>query len=109
MHINILKQLVKEECLKQLEERNAGRTRLDYMFIDLPERDLPEKPLTLMGKALFRILKATWAKVAIPEQWQEVYICSLLRPGGDPENMDCYRGITLISCVLKVLLGLLTE
>jgi exonuclease III len=109
VHVNVLKQLVREECMKMLEVRNPGRTRLDYTFVDLPEEELPNRPLTLMGKALFKILKATWAEEAIPEQWQEVYVCSLLKPGGDPENMDSYRGITLISCALKVLLGLLTE
>ena len=77
--------------------------------MDLPKEELPEEPLTPMGKALFRILQATWEKGSVPEQWQEVYVCSLLKPGGEPENMDNYRGITLISCALKVLLGLLTE
>ena len=109
VHVNILKQMVREECMKQLEVLNPDRTRLDNTFVDLPEKELPKVPLTLMGKALFRILKATWDQEVIPEKWQEVYVCSLLKPGGNPENMDCYRGITLISCALKVLLGLLTE
>jgi len=109
VHVNILKQLVREECMKQLEVLNPGRVRLDHTFVDLPEDELPKHPLTAMGKALFQILRATWAQEAIPEQWQEVYVCSLLKPGGDPENTDNYRGITLISCALKVLLGLLTE
>jgi len=109
VHVNVLKQLVREECMKQLEERNPHRLRLDHTFVDLPEEELPEVPLTKMGKALFKILEITWAKGEIPEQWQEVYVCSLLKPGGNPENMDNYRGITLISCALKVLLGLLTE
>lgn len=109
VHVNILKQLVREECMKQLEMRNPHRTRLDNTFVDLPEEELPEDPLTTMGKALFKILRKTWTQEAIPEQWQEVYVCSLLKPGGNPESMDNYRGITLISCALKVLLGLLTE
>lgn len=109
VHVNILKQMVREECMKQLEERNPERVRLDHTYVDLPEEELPETPLTKMGASLFRILKATWAQETIPEKWQEVYVCSLLKPGGNPENMDNYRGITLISCALKVLLGLLTE
>jgi exonuclease III/predicted negative regulator of RcsB-dependent stress response len=109
VHVNILKQLVREECMKQLETINPNRVRLDHTFVDLPEEELPEEPLTAMGKALHKILQATWAQEEIPEQWQEVYVCSLLKPGGNPETMDNYRGITLISCALKVLLGLLTE
>ena len=109
VHVNILKQMVREECMKQLEVRNPDRIRLDYTFVDLPEEELPIAPLTTMGKALFKILNVTWTKETIPEQWQEVYVCSLLKPGGNPESMDNYRGITLISCALKVLLGLLTE
>ena len=109
IHVNVLKQLVREECMKQLEVINPDRIRLDYTFVDLPEEELPETPLTAMGKALFRILKASWAQEAIPEQWQEVYVCSLLKPNANPEVMDNYRGITLISCALKVLLGLLTD
>ena len=109
VHVNVLKQLIREECMKQLEVINPDRVRLDHTFVDLPEEELPEYPLTAMGKALFRILRASWAQEAIPEQWQEVYVCSLLKPNANPEMMDNYRGITLISCALKVLLGLLTD
>jgi exonuclease III len=109
VHVNILKQMVREECMKQLEVINPDRVRLDHTFVDLPEDELPEVPLTTMGKTLFKILRATWAQGTVPEEWQEVYVCSLPKPGGNPESMDNYRGITLISCALKVLLGLLTE
>ena len=85
VHVNVLKQLVQEECIRQLEVINPRRVHLDHTFVDLPEEKLPKKPLTVMRKALFRILRAMW------------------------ENMDNYRGITLISCDLKVLLGVLTD
>ena len=66
MHINILKQLVREECMKQLEVMNPNRVRLDYTFVDLLEEELPEEPLTAMGRAIFKILKATWSQEEIP-------------------------------------------
>jgi len=59
VHVNILKQLVREECMKQLEVMNPNRVRLDHTFVDLPEEELPEEPLTAMGRAIFKILKAT--------------------------------------------------
>lgn len=45
--------------MKQLEVMNPNRVRLDYTFVDLLEEELPEEPLTAMGRAIFKILKAT--------------------------------------------------
>ncbi|KAF8258019.1 hypothetical protein EI94DRAFT_1708406 [Lactarius quietus] len=44
----------------------------------------------------------------IPEQWQEVHIINLFK-GGDSESTNNYRGISLISCALKVLFCLMAK
>ena len=109
VHVNVLKQLVREECMEAIRIRNPGFIRPEYTLVDLPEEELPIQPTTRMGKALFKVLRAAWAQEKIPEEWQEVHLISLAKPNADPELMDSYRGITLISSAEKVLLGMLTE
>lgn len=109
VHVNVLKQLVREECMGVIQLRNPGHERPDYTLVDLPEEELPEQPTTQMGKALFRVLGAVWTKGQIPKGWQEVQLVSLAKPNADPEIMDSYRGITLISSAEKILLGVLAE
>ena len=109
MHVNILKMMVREECMAELQQRNEDFRRQEQIQINLPEWELPEQPRTLMGKALYRVLEGVWELGKIPELWAEVYIVNLMKPGDlDPEQMTNYRGISLISCTFKVLLSVMT-
>jgi hypothetical protein len=108
VHVNILKALVLEECMTWVSRRNPAFVRPDNVRIDLPERDLPPVPLTHMGKAFFALLERTWQTGCIPDSWNQVYITNLLK-GGDPENTDNYRGISLISCAFKVLISIMAN
>lgn len=108
MHANMLKALVKEECMAKLKEENPEFNRPDNIRVDLPANELPDDPLTKMGVALFRVLKAVWALETIPDLWNEVYIHNLLKDG-DPELLVNYRGISLISVSLKILLGIMGD
>ena len=109
VHVNVLKQLVREECMGAIQQKNPGFERPEYTLVDLPEEELPEQPTTQMGRALFKVLRAVWVQESIPKGWQEVQLVSLAKPNADPEVMDSYRGITLISSAEKVLLGVLAE
>ena len=109
VHVNVLKQLVREECMGAIKRKNPQFVRPEYTLVDLPEAELPEVPTTQMGKALYRVLGAVWTQTEIPKEWQEVQLVSLSKPNTDPELMDSYRGITLISSAEKVLLGVLAE
>lgn len=110
MHVNVLKMMVKEECMSELEQRNDNFRRQDQIQINLPEWELPGQPNTPMGKALYKVLAGVWKLEKVPELWTEVYVVNLLKPGDlDPEQMTNYRGISLISCTFKVLLSIMAE
>ena len=102
MHTNLLKALVSEECQMAVFGGDKGK-RPDLVRVALPESDLPSTPLTAMGKALWNVLKSVWTLEEIPDLWNEVHVVSLLKKG-DPELLVNYRGVSLISVSLKVLL-----
>lgn len=108
MHVNTLKSVVVEECMAKIQNDNEAFRRPDNVRVNLPFFELPTDPLTPFGKALWRVLKAVWALETIPQQWNEVYICNLLKTG-DPELLQNYRGISLISVTLKVLLAVMAD
>ncbi|KAI9452942.1 hypothetical protein HD554DRAFT_2179699 [Boletus coccyginus] len=102
MHINLLKAMVKEECM--LEAFGLDRAKHPDMSVRaLPERKLPEAPLSPMGKALWKVLKAVWDLEDIPDEWSEVVIVNLFKKG-DPELLVNYRGLSLISVSLKIIM-----
>lgn len=114
MHVDLLKSLVKEEsglaAEKNIrEEHNTNWTRPERVDINVPEKDLPTKPLTPLGSALFALLSLVWKTGVIPQQWHEVSIVNLPKPGAaDPEDPASWRGISLISVSMKLLEGVMT-
>jgi exonuclease III len=108
IHANVLKELLNEECMATVKSKNPHMTRPDLVKFALADKDLPTDPLTPMGKALYPILKRVWELEQTPDQWNEVYIRSLFKDG-DPELMANYRGISLISVALKVLLNIMAD
>jgi len=102
LHINMFKGMVREESMLALQANNPGRTRWENINVDLPEEDLPTYPLSAMGKAVFAIITNTWVSEVTPSAWQQNTVISLLK-GGDPEDPNNYRGITLISVLQKIL------
>lgn len=65
-------------------------------------------PNTPMGLELFRMITQMWKSVRIPNQWNHAVVVSIFKKGDEllPEN---YRGISLISVVLKLLMAILTK
>ena len=111
VHINVLKIMVREECMAALKLENPSFRRPDNVFVDLKEADVKRLlifPLTNLGKSFHALLTRTWQSGCIPEQWQDVHIVNLFK-GGDSESTNNYRGISLISCALKVLLCLMAN
>jgi exonuclease III len=102
MHVNLLKAMVKEECMLAAfgEEQEKHP---DNSVRALPESKLPKSPLSPMGKALWKVLKAVWALENIPGEWSEVVIINLFKKG-DPELLANYRGLSLISVSLKIIM-----
>jgi hypothetical protein len=108
VHVNVLKIMVREECMAALHKENIDFRRPDNVFVDLSEKKVKEllaDPLTCLGKAFHALLNRTWQAGCIPEQWQEVHIVNLFK-GGDSESTNNYCGISLISCAFKVILCL---
>jgi exonuclease III len=110
VHVNVLKSLVREECMAYLKVLNPDFRRPDNIYVDLPEDELPTEPCTPMGTRLFRILTLVWESEEVPSQWDKVVFCSIFKPGAvNPELLDNYRGVALISCVLKCLLAVMAR
>ena len=82
IHVNILKQLVREECMGEIQQRNPGFIRPEYTLVDLSAEKLPKDPTTPMGKSLYRALKAVWIQEKIPAQWQEAHLVFLMKASG---------------------------
>jgi exonuclease III len=111
VHINVLKIMVREESMAALKIMNPRFKRPDNLYVDLSRADIEKHlsdPLTHLGKLFHALLRQTWQTGCIPEQWQEVHIINLHK-GGDSENTNNYRGISLISCALKVLFCLMAN
>ena len=68
-----------------------------------PKVKLRNEPLSPMGKALWKVLNKVWELEVIPENWSSVVICNLFKKG-DPELLANYRGLSLISVSLKVIM-----
>jgi hypothetical protein len=111
VHVNVLKIMVREECMVALQKENVDFRRPDNVFVDLSKRKVREllvDPLTHLGKAFHALLNYTWQAGCIPEQWQEVHIVNLFK-GGDSKSTNNYCGISLISCTFKVILCLMAN
>ncbi|THH27478.1 hypothetical protein EUX98_g6712 [Antrodiella citrinella] len=110
VHINVLKSMVVEECMAELVRQNPDFARADKVMVNLPKDELPIHPLTPMGRAFWTLMNRVWEGGAFPAIWNEVWVCSLLKPGDpDPEILSNYRGISLISVSQKVLMQVMTE
>jgi hypothetical protein len=44
-----------------------------------------------------------WSKGNFPKEWSSATIIPILKPGKNPTNAECYRPISLTSCLCKVL------
>ena len=111
VHINVLKIMVREECMAALKKENPHFRRPDNVYVDLSEIEIHKQlksPLTNLGKAFYVLIESVWLTTSIPQQWREVHIVNLFK-GGDSEDTNNYRGISLISCALKVLLCLMAN
>lgn len=108
VHINFLKAMVREESMQKVLKDSKHSRRQDQVQVDVAEQDLPTEPLTPMGRALFRVLSTVWESESIPRDWQEVHLITLFK-SGDPESLANYRGISLISVTLKVILSVVAD
>lgn len=102
MHINLLKAMVKEECMLEVYGPDKEK-HPDLSVRALPEKKIPNSPLSPMGKALWKVLNAVWSLEDIPDGWSEVVIVNLFKKG-DPELLVNYRGLSLISVSLKIIM-----
>ncbi|KAB5588120.1 reverse transcriptase [Ceratobasidium theobromae] len=106
-HVEMLKEMLNQECFEQVKVRNGGRA-LENIDFALKAEDLPREPLTWFGKVMYKIIIKTWELEKCPELWDEVTLCNLFK-SGDPELMVNYRGISLISVGLKALISIVTN
>jgi exonuclease III len=67
--------------------------------------ELPERPL---GKALLGLVNKVWREGSLSDSWNVAWVVSVPKKG-DPKSMDNYRGISLISIIVKLVTSLVTE
>lgn len=108
VHINMMKALVREESMAQLQAKLPNRYRWDGIQVDLRLEEMPEVPQTPLGKAVFSLLHKFWNTGIVPTSWHRNVVISLFK-GGDPEMPSNYRGITLISVTQKILCGVIMK
>lgn len=63
---------------------------------------------TRMGTALLRLIQFLWTKGMIPKEWGTSTVVSIPKKG-DLSDMNNYRGISLISTALKVLISVIAR
>lgn len=56
----------------------------------------------LMPPVFVKIFNIIFESGIIPDCWSEDYICPIFKNKGDPANADNYRGITILSCYVKL-------
>ncbi|CAN0455222.1 unnamed protein product [Pylaiella littoralis] len=94
-----------EALLRLKRHKASGRDGLPADFLKLAAGDVgTESP---MAKALLGILNLMWKYQIIPEEWQDSTVVSIPKKG-DVADMNNYRGISLMSTVLKVLVMIIS-
>ena len=106
IHVNVLKSMVLEECMAHIGKENPEFRRKEYIDIHLPGRLLPEEPVTPLGRVIYKVICRIWESEIIPDVWSDVEVVTLFK-SGDPELTTNYRGISLISSALKILLSVM--
>jgi hypothetical protein len=56
-----------------------------------------------------KIFNIVFHRGIVPNSWSEGYICPIYKNKGDPNNVDNYRGITILSCYGKLFTCILRE
>lgn len=60
-----------------------------------------------LARVLLGLLNAVWRRQHIPQCWRTALLVSIYKQQGDPLDMNNYRGISLITVPLKLLLKVL--
>lgn len=109
IHVNVLKVLLKTEILEMIKaqnielERPAPPVGVDFA---VSEAELPRAPRTPLGKALLKLVQGVWEREETPAIWNEVHVVNLFK-SGSPEDLNNYRGISLMSVGLKIVLKIM--
>jgi hypothetical protein len=52
---------------------------------------------------LLNLYKTSLVCRTVPTAWKQGVICPILKPGKDPSQEKCYRPVTLLSCIGKLM------
>ena len=61
-----------------------------------------------MRRGMLALLNLTWKSTTLPAAWQNSVVVSIPKKG-DLTDMNNYRGISLMSTMLKILMGIISE
>lgn len=68
-----------------------------------------DEPATPMGRFILKLVKGIWENSYIPPTLQSATVVAIPKKGGKAENMDDYRGISLIAIALKITTTLIAQ
>eukprot|EP01138_Halocafeteria_seosinensis_P001156 gb/GECG01001182.1/.p1 GENE.gb/GECG01001182.1/~~gb/GECG01001182.1/.p1 ORF type:complete len:791 (+),score=62.57 gb/GECG01001182.1/:1-2373(+) len=92
-------------CLRKMKKRKApGRDGIPAEFLQLCMVDSSSS----MFRAILRVCNRVWTSGYIPESWSDSIIISIPKKG-DLTLMSNYRGISLMTVCLKILMVLVTK
>lgn len=85
------------ELLRAIDVTKGHSTGMDNIGYPMIRR------LPLSGKlAMLESFNFVWAAGRFPDCWKEGLVVPIPKPGGNHQNADNYRPITLLSCIGKI-------
>ena len=108
LHINVFKALLHEESMREWQRTHPDRPKRDNVQVHLSAVKLPKDPLTPLGRLVFWLITNVWRLEWTPRDWCNCIVVSLYKKG-NPELPTNYRGITLISVLQKILMGVMLD
>lgn len=94
---DVIKMMQETKNYEEIENPDGSVTRTYF--------ELPNKPA---GKALMALINRIWNSPIFSDEWNVAWIVSVPKKG-DPKDTDNYRGISLISILVKFITSLVTE
>lgn len=92
-----------DELIQKRPIRALAREKPDIVRV-MGDQVTAKLPQTSMGKVIFEIMKLMWnSPETIPKFLKRASVCPIPKKGDDLEDMNNYRGISLISVILKII------
>ena len=99
-------------CTLKISELNSAIRSLKPKKAPGPDgvsNDMLKHLGPIARKMLLEIFNRNWNKGLVPEVWKTAHLVPVLKKGKDKTNPSCYRPISLLSCVGKLMERVITR